>query len=145
MGFYFMGTLADFFIADRSAIPIYEGGAGFDSIDRCDCGGLGLLQAEQLLGLLREMRGGGDHNNNFELITSPEGQDFTMSVPADMVAILGSLMDDEIMVVAERLAQDTQLELDWSPQDFLPMLTALGILARRAVDGDRAMFYWTTY
>jgi hypothetical protein len=138
-----MGTLADFFIADRSSIPIYEGGAGFDSIDRCDCGGLGLLQAEQLLGLLREMRG--DRNNNFNLITPPEGQDFTMSVPADMVAILGSLMDDEIMVVAERLAQDTQPELDWSPQDFLPMLTALVILARRAVDGDRAMFYWTHY
>jgi hypothetical protein len=140
-----MGTLADFFIADRSSIPIYEGGRGFDSIDRCDCGGLGLLQAEQLLGLLREMRGGGDRHNNFELITPPEGQDFTMSIPADMVAILASLMDDEIMVVADRLAQDTQPELHWSPQDFQPMLTALVTLARRAVDCDRAMFYWTTY
>ena len=46
-----MGLLSDFFIADASPIPRYDGGEGFDDADKCQFKGLTPLQGGQLLAL----------------------------------------------------------------------------------------------
>lgn len=63
-------------------------------------------------------------------------------LPQDMVDSLAKLQPEEIRTLCNQLAQATADELAWSPDDFVPIVTQLSALARRAVATGKSMFLW---
>lgn len=136
-----MGMLSDFFLADKATIPEYS---GMDVVpeDRCQFKGITPLEAA---GILSVLRGGGDRMemlDDFPLLTPQEAEEWTMSVPQDMVATLAELGDSQLLEVGRQCAQVTAEELGWSAEDFQAVISQLRGLARRATDTNRSMYLW---
>lgn len=139
-----MGILSDFFLASRGAVPHYAGGRGLAPEDVCSGKRITPLEAGHMLAILR---GGGDAVElcgAFELLTPEEADEWTMSVPDDMVDALAALDAAAITRAAEQLAVATSDELGWSPADFEPLLTKLAALGRRARAQGKAMYLWNS-
>jgi hypothetical protein len=137
-----MGLLSDFFIAEASPVPEYEGGETFDAADKCQFKGLTPLQGAQFLAVLRGQNYMVDLVSEFKLMTPEEAEDWTMSVPQDMVKALAKLQPTEVPALAAKFAEATVEELGWSPNDFVPIVRDLSALARRAVEKGKTMFLW---
>lgn len=137
-----MGLLSDFFIANASPVPNYEGGETFDDADKCQFKSISPLQAGQFLAVLRRVDYTVDLLSEFKLVTPEEAEDWTMSVPQDFVDALAKLKSGEIPALAARFAEATQEELSWEAEDFVPLIRDLSQLARRAVEERKAMFLW---
>ena len=137
-----MGLLSDFFIADATRVPNYDGGEDFDPADKCQFKRITPLQCGQFLAVLRGQEYVVEMINEFQLVTPEDADDWTMSVPQDMVDALASLPPDEIPNLAERFADATSVELGWSAGDFVPIITDLSALARRGVEQGKTMFLW---
>lgn len=137
-----MGLLSDFFIADASPVPNYEGGEGFDDADKCQFKGLTPLQGGQFLAVLRGQDYTVDMISEFKLVTPEEADDWTMSVPQDMVNALARLNPKEIPALATKFAEATAEELGWSADDFVEIVTELSALAHRAVEKGKTMYLW---
>ena len=137
-----MGLLSDFFIADASPIPRYDGGEGFDDADKCQFKGLTPLQGGQLLALLRGKKYKADMVSEFKLVTPEDAEDWTMSVPPDFVSALAKLKPNEIPGLAAKFAKATAEELGWSADDFVPIISDLSRLARRALETGKTMYLW---
>jgi hypothetical protein len=137
-----MGVLSDFFIADRSTVPDYCGGEQLEDEDKCQYKRLTPLQAAQLLAVLRKQEYHVGLIGEFQLVTPEEAEEWTMSVPEDMVAKLAEIEEADVRHVAEQFAEATADELGWSPDDFVPIVTALAALARRAIESGKAMYLW---
>lgn len=137
-----MGILSDFFIADESTVPNYEGGEGFDTADRCQLKGLSPLQGGQFLAVLRGQEYTVELLSEFALVTPEEAEDWTMSVPRDLIATLAAIQDDQIADIAAQFAAATNEELGWSTEDFVPIVADLSALARRAIETNRVMYLW---
>ena len=139
-----MGILSDFFISDSSPIPNYDGGEGFDDADKCQFKWLSPLQCGQFLAVLRGQDYSVDMIREFKLVTPEDADDWTMSVPQDMVYALARLEPKEIPFLAVKFADATAEELGWSADDFVPIITELSALARRAVEKSKTMYLWNS-
>jgi hypothetical protein len=137
-----MGLLSDFFIADAIPVPNYDGGESIDEADKCQFKNLTPLQAAQFLAVLRDQSYVVELMNEFELVTPEDAEDWTMSVPDDMVASLAKLETANIGTIASRFADATSEELGWSPEDFVPIVSKLSELGRRAIATNKKMFLW---
>ena len=137
-----MGILSDFFIADASRVPEYEGGERFDDADKCQFKGLTPLQVAQFLAVLRGQEYDVDMVGEFRLVTPTEAEDWTMVVPQDFANALAELSPSEIPELAGKFAEATSEELGWSADDFVPIVRDLSALARRAVEKGKALFFW---
>lgn len=137
-----MGLLSDFFIADRSTIPQYSGGEDFDALDKCQGKGLSPLQAGQLLAVLR----GCEYNvamiKEFKLVSPEDADDWTMTIPQDMVDKLAAIQPEQVAGIAAQFATATKEELGWSTDVFIPVVGDLSNLARRAIVVNKAMYLW---
>ena len=136
-----MGILSDFFIAGGNGVPDYNGGQGFAPEDVCAAKRITPLEAGGMLAVLR----GGDPvalTGEFKLVTPQEAEDWTMSVPQDMVDALAALEDAAIPAMSEKFAQATVEELGWSQADFEPLVNNLRALAKRAQDQGKTMYLW---
>ncbi len=100
-----MGLLSDFFIADATPIPNYDGGESIDEADKCQFKNLTPLQAAQFLAVLRDQAYVVALMNEFELVTPEDAEDWTMSVPDDMVASLAKLETADIGIIAGRFCR----------------------------------------
>ncbi len=80
--------------------------------------------------------------SEFKLVTPKDAEDWTMSVPQDMVNALAKLKPNEVPALAAKFAGATAEELGWSVDDFIPIVTDLSALARRAVETRKTMFLW---
>lgn len=139
-----MGILSDFFIADANATPEYDCGPDFPSDDRCQFKYITPLEAA---GILSVLRGGGDRIemlDAFPLLTPQDAEEWTMSVPDDMVALLAEISDAQIPGIAQKCADVTAEELGWAPEDFTDVIKQLSELARRAVETKRSMYLWNS-
>lgn len=139
-----MGILSDFFVADKATTPTYDGGPDFDTEDRCQFKSITPLEAA---GILSVLRGGGDRIemlDDFSLLTPPDAEEWTMSVPDDMVAALAALDDSQLPNLALQCADVTVEEIGWSSDDFQFVLSQLRDLSRRAVDSNRSMYLWNS-
>jgi len=137
-----MGLLSDFFIADASPVPKYDGGEAFEDSDKCQFKGLTPLQGGQFLAVLSGQEYAVDMISEFKLITPEDAEDWTMSVPQDFVTALAKLQPSEIPALAGKFAEATAEELGWSPEDFVPIIRDLSALARRALEKRKGMFLW---
>ena len=139
-----MGILSDFFLADPTPVPSYDGGAEFDASDKCQYTELTALQAGQILAVLRGHKYVADMIREFELVTPDDAEDWTMSVPQDMVDALARVQTERIPPLADQFAQATKEELGWSPDDFATVITELSALARRAIATNKKMYLWNS-
>lgn len=137
-----MGILSDFFIADRSTVPVYNGGEEFDEADKCQFKGLSPLQCAQFLAVLRDQEYCVSIVSEFRLVTPEDAEDWTMTVPQDMVDKLAALSVGQIAEVSAQFANATREELGWSPDDFVPIVTQLQALSRRALERDKSLYLW---
>ena len=137
-----MGLLSDFFIASESPVPNYNGGERWGDLDKCQLKHLSPLQAGQFLAILRGQDYVVDLIFEFELVTPEDADDWTMVVPKDMVEKLAAVQVNQIVGLAEQFARVTNEELGWSPDDFIPVVTELTALARRAIENNKSMFLW---
>src|SRR5688572_21168562 len=137
-----MSILSDFFIADGASVPNYGGGADFDEADKCQLKNLSPLQGGQFLAVLRNTSYDVELLNEFPLVTPEDAEDWTMSVPDDMVRALAALERDQIPSVAAKFAHATREELGWSAEVFVPIVTDLSALAGRAVATKKKMYLW---
>ena len=80
--------------------------------------------------------------SEFTLVTPEDAEDWTMSVPQDMVDNLAAIQANQIPDVAAQFANATREELGWSPDDFIPVVTELAALARRAIETNKSMYLW---
>jgi hypothetical protein len=139
-----MGILSDFFLASGDAVPDYAGGAQFDASDKCQFKGLTPLQAGQFLAVLRGQKYTVEMVREFQLVTPEEAEQWTMCVPQDMVAAMAGIHDENITEIAGTFADITAKELRWTPQDFVPVVTELSALARRAIETGKSMYLWNS-
>lgn len=137
-----MGLLSDFFIADATPIPDYDGGESISDTDKCQFKNLSPLQAAQFLAVLRGQEYDVEMIREFELVTSEDADDWTMTVPDDMVTILANIESARIADVASQFAEATREELGWSTEDFVPIVSALSALAKRAIATNKRMYLW---
>lgn len=137
-----MWLLSDFFIADASSVPRYDGGKAFDAADKCQFKGLTPLQGSQFLAVLRGQDYMEDMISEFKLVTPADAEDWTMSVPQDMVNTLARLQPNEIPILVSKFAEVTAEELGWSADDLVPIIRGLSILARRAIEKGKMMYLW---
>lgn len=86
-----MGLLSDFFIADEARAQHYEGGQDFDDADKCSFKYITPLEGERFLAVLRGEPYSAKSGGKFELITPEEAEEWTMTVPDDMVALLAAI------------------------------------------------------
>ena len=139
-----MGILSDFFLADRTATPAYDGGPDFPAEDRCQFKSITSLEAA---GILSVLHGSGDRIemlHAFPLLSPEEADDWTMSVPEDMTTALAALEDSQIPLIAQQCADTTAEELGWSSDDFHDVLKRLRALARRAADTNKSIYLWNS-
>lgn len=139
-----MGLLSHFFIADESPVPNYEGGEAFDDADKCQFKGLTPLEGAQLLAVLRGEPYEVDMVSEFQLVTPEDAEDWTMAVPPDFVNALAGLEVDKIPGLAAKFAEATAEELGCPAEDFVPIISDLSSLARRALEKGKTMFLWNS-
>jgi hypothetical protein len=137
-----MGLLSDFFIADETPAPDYQAGEAFDAADKCQFNDLSPLQAAQFLAVLRGRKYLVEMIREFKLVTAEDADDWTMTVPQDMVGALAALETPGIPNMASKFAEATHEELGWSPDEFVPIVLALSVLAQRAVAANKRMYLW---
>lgn len=137
-----MGLLSDFFIADAAPVPDYQGGEAFGDEDKCQFKNLTPLQTAQFLAVLRGQEYVVDMILEFQLVTAEDADDWTMTVPQDMVDALAKIERAKVANVASQFAEATSEELGWSPDDFVPIVTALSSLAQRAIATNKRMYLW---
>ena len=138
-----MSVLSDFFIAEKGAVPSYDGGDGFPSEDRCQIGSITPLEAA---GIMEVLTGSDTFEvlDQFTLLTPQDAEDWTMAVPDEMIEALAGLDDSQIPDVAKRCSDITAEELGWSPEDFLSVISPLRDLASRALETNRSMYLWNS-
>jgi len=139
-----MGLLSDFFIADATTVPHYEGGETFGAADKCQFKYLTPLQAAQFLAVLRGQEYVVGMIREFELVTPEDADEWTMVVPDDMVHALAKIEAGDVSRVALQFSGATQEELGWSSDDFAPIVRALSTLARRAIAANKRMYLWNS-
>lgn len=139
-----MGMLSDFFIADASPVPNYDGGQAFAASDKCEFKWLTPLQAAQFLAVLRGRPYVVDLINEFKLLTPEDADDWTMSVPQDMVDAFAQVESAQIPALAAKFAEATIEELGWPREDFVPIISGLSALARRAIAMNKKMYLWNS-
>lgn len=139
-----MGILSDFFIANPTHAPNYAGGDAFDAADKCQLKSITPLQAAQFLAVLRGREYDVDLLGEFQLITPEDAEEWTTTVPQDMLEGLARIGDGEITDIATQFAQATAEELGWSPDDFAPIVADLSTLARRAAETGKEMYLWNS-
>lgn len=137
-----MGLLSDFFIADATPVPNYDGGESVSDCDKCQFKNLTPLQAAQFLAVLRGQEYVIEMIREFELVTPEDADDWTMIVPDDMAIALAKIEGPGIADTAARFADVTSEELGWSPDDFVPIVSALSELAKRAIATQKKMYLW---
>jgi hypothetical protein len=97
--------------------------------------------------MLAVIRGTGDSvelMDEFELLTDQNAEERTMSVPDDMVLKFSQLANDQISPLAQQFAEETYKELAWSTDDFIPVVTDLRRLSKRAIDTGKKMYLWNS-
>lgn len=141
-----MTLTSDFFITAESSIPHYNGGEGAAAEDFCRCSDISPLQAGQLLALLRGEHYTPEHNREFRLVTPEEAaqETCTLSVPQDMLMRLAKYEQFDIAGLAQRFAEATHEELGKTTHDFVPFVTALVDLSKRALASGQVMYLWNS-
>lgn len=141
-----MTLISDFFITAESSVPHYDGGDGMAAEDFCRFDDISPLQAGQLLALLRGEQYTSEHNHEFRLV-SPEDsahETVTMSVPQDLLMRLAKYEQFDIAGLAQRFAETTHAELGRTTRDFVPLVTALVTLSKRALASGKVMYLWNS-
>jgi hypothetical protein len=139
-----MGVLGDFFIANESSHPTYDPGPSFPAEDRCQFKAITPLEAA---GFLSVLRGDGDPLeviDEFPLLTPQDAEEWIVSIPPDMPALLRELNASALVDVARRCADVTRDELGWSPGEIESVLRDLSQLSRRADETGKRMYLWNS-
>lgn len=139
-----MGILSDFFLADASPVPNYDGGRDVDEADKRQYKGITPLQAAQFLATLRGVKYEVAMIGEFPFLTPDDADEWTMSVPADMVDRLAAIGDSRIPDLAADFAAATAEEWNATPEDCLPIARGLVELARRADASGKTMYLWNS-
>jgi len=141
-----MTLISDFFITSESSIPHYNGGEGMEAEDFCRFADISPLQAGQLLALLRSEHYTPEHNHEFRLVTPEESSNevATMSVPQDVLMRLAKYEQFDIAGLSQRFAETTHTELGRDTRDFVPFVTALVALSKRALASGKVMYLWNS-
>ncbi|MBS0262372.1 MAG: hypothetical protein JSS02_10520, partial [Planctomycetes bacterium] len=63
-------------------------------------------------------------------------------VPQDLVNALAMLKPNEVPALAAQFAEATAEELGWTVDDFIPIVSDLSALARRAFEKGKTMYLW---
>ena len=106
-----MVILSDFFIADPSSVSDYASAEAVEAEDKCQLKGITPLQAAQMLAVLRGQDYSMELIGEFPLLTPEDAEDWTMSVPSDMVDSLAAITPGDIADLARRFADATSAEL----------------------------------
>ncbi|QGJ72159.1 Hypothetical protein PBC10988_38750 [Planctomycetales bacterium 10988] len=139
-----MGLSSDFFLAEGSNIPEYDGGVGFPSEEVCQFRDISPLQGEQFWAVLRNEDYNPKKVGEFRLVTAEDAEDWTMQVPTEMVDLLAQVEESEVPGLAEKFSQATYEELEWPPFAFVAIITELSNLARRAKATGKTMYLWNS-
>ena len=139
-----MGILSDFFIAVGAEPPDYQGGTGVPEEDRCQFNRITPLEAAGMLAILRGVDDRMGLLGSFPLLTPEGAEEWTMSVPGDMVELLAKLDPGEYPRIAAAFAEVTAEELCWTAEDFEPVVAGLSALAKRAAASGKNMFLWNS-
>ena len=137
-----MGLLSDFFIAEATPVPDYQAGEEFDDLDKCQFNDLSPLQVAQFLAVLRGQEYVVAMIREFQLVTPEDADEWTMTVPQDMVSALAALEAADVPNTASQFAAATSQELGWSPDEFVPIVKALSVLSQRAIATNKRMYLW---
>jgi len=138
-----MGILSDFFIAETGTVPEYDGGHDFPANSRVQIGSITPLEAAGIMEVVTG-RDTFEVMGEFTLLTPQDAEEWTMSVPDELVKSLARLDDSQMPEIADRCSKLTAEELGWSPNDFLGVISELRQLARLAVDKNYSMFLWNS-
>jgi hypothetical protein len=139
-----MAILSDFFIAESGSVPDYHGDADFPAVDRCQFKSITPLEAA---GVLSVLRGGGDAVEligEFIVLTPEDAEEWTMSIPDDMVTTLATLAEPHLSEVAQQCSVETADEIGWSQDDFQVVLSQLRDLSVRAGQTGRKIYLWNS-
>jgi len=139
-----MSILSDFFIADQSEALQYAGGEGVHESDRCQFRRITPLEAAAMLQIFRNAEDRIALLKEFVLISPREAEEWTMTVPHDMVESLASLDAGGTSTLAQKLAAATSEELGWPVGDFESVVVALSQLAQRAIASKKNMYLWNS-
>ncbi len=139
-----MGILSDFFILDKDATPKYDSSKDWGS-HRCAYKSITPLEAAVILKVVRnspddrvKMIG------EFKLLTPEDAEEWTMSVPDDMVELLASANERKINDWAAECAEITKKELNWKAADFVEVFTGLSKLSETAIAENMKMYLWNS-
>ncbi len=79
----------------------------------------------------------------FEEAKDSIARSLAMNVVRDLLqAKLAKIEGAKVANVASQFAEATSEELGWSPDDFVPIVTALSSLAQRAIATNKRMYLW---
>ena len=137
-----MSILSDFFIAEGTDVPDYEGGEAVAAEDKLQLRRITSLEAAGMLAAIRGLSSRKGLSREFELLTEPEAEEWTFSVPSDMVEKLATIPKTEFGALAQAFAESTAEELGWQQADFLPVVEGLSDLSQRARESGKQMYLW---
>ncbi len=138
-----MGLLSSFFIAEEGAVPEYDS-LNFCAEDHCEFKYITTLEAANMLAVLRGENDPIKLLSKFKLLTAQEAEEWTQSVPQEMVNKLAAIQKEEVENIAKSFAEATKEELGWTREDFKPVVCGLSKLARRALETKKAMYLWNS-
>jgi hypothetical protein len=138
-----VGILSDFFIADANS-PLSPRPSEREEGDICRLKSITPLEAARLLAVLRGASYSANLIREFRLVSPEDAEDWTMSVPLEMVHALADISDHAAPEFAANFSEITRAELKWTPEDWLPIVKDLTALARRALQSNKSMFLWNS-
>lgn len=139
-----MSILSDFFISDKEDDPQYAGGVDFCDADKLVWKGLSPLQAAQILAIVRGIKYSPDLMSEFTLVSPEDADEWTMSVPSDMVIFFAELDETQIPKLAETISKTTYEELRAEADDFESFIKSFKILSQRCTAANKRLYLWNS-
>lgn len=136
-----MSTLCDFFIADDESARNYDTSTEFAHGERLLTQRLSILEVEGILSALRAPGVNTEMADEADAFPGPDHESIIFRMPDDMAPLLADLPDERLEAVAAQCAENTQEELGWEAENFLPLLKDLRLLAARCNESKK-LYFW---
>ena len=136
-----MSSLSDFFLAESNSTPTYNAGSEYP--DKCEFRSLSILEVAGILAVLNDCDAI-ELLDKFKLLTPEDAEEWLYTIPDEMVLHLSSIKENEIPNVAEKCSIETEEEIEWETNDFIPVVTELRSLAIKANEQSKGMYFWNS-
>lgn len=136
-----MSMLCDFFIADAETARNYDTSLEFPHGERLLAQRLSILEVEGILSALRGPDANTELMREAEAFPGPDHESVIFQLPDDMPTLLAGIADEQLDDVAAQCAENTQDELHWEAENFLPLLKDLRLLAGRCGE-TKKLYFW---